>query len=441
MGYIIDAAIWDITHGGNVKSREAALSYVTDAGQFYTLGQEAETVASINYGLTVIASVLAQTAPAVNYQTLNGDNSTAIVTQHTDATLVAESVNTEIAGLVKIVTDAITAGVATNIPARSIRNTLIKVATGKYQEVLPIIVPAECCIIGDELRSTAVSPRRASGTTASKLSRNNFTYELTGNLTPAKDTKYSSKAIERVGAIVGDLVEGITVTPTTGNTETQSALYPFANIDKGHERKAVETLARMIRRNIDHGVGTKVEARSTLPLADDMATPADGHARNLLIANKEFIKAEIIGWIADQYPNLKYSRTKCMQDTGYIIDAVVYDLTFGGNWQSVNAGEAYYQGAVLQINASEKAATIAAYGELKAIMQTVARNITVTPTYGTGSQVSGTAATITQSTTIGGLLDDIINIVDNGSGSETIVYPSITGASAALQSDHADIGT
>jgi hypothetical protein len=441
MGYIIDAAIWDITHGGNVRSREAALSYVTDAGQFYTLGQEAETVASINYGLTVIASVLAQTAPAVNYQTLNGDNSTAIVTQHTDATLIAESVNTEISGLVKIVTDAITAGVATNIPARLIRNSLIKVATGKYQEVLPIIVPAECCIIGDELRSTAVSPRRASGTTASKLSRNNFTYELSGNLTPAKDTKYSSKAIERVGAIVGDLVEGIAVTPTTGNTETQSALYPFANIDKGHERKAVETLARMIRRNIDHGVGTKVEARSTLPLADDMATPADGHARNLLIANKEFIKAEIIGWIADQYPTLKYSRTKCMQDTGYIIDAVVYDLTFGGNWQSVNAGEAYYQGAVLQINASEKAATIAAYGELKAIMQTVARNITVTPTYGTGSQVSGTAATITQSTTIGGLLDDIINIVDNGSGSETIVYPSITGASAALQSDHADIGT
>ena len=441
MGYIIDAAIWDITHGGNVRSREAALSYVTDAGQFYTLGQEAETVASINYGLTVIASVLAQTAPAVNYQTLNGDNSTAIVTQHTDATLLAESVNTEISGLVKIVTDAITAGVATNIPARLIRNSLIKVATGKYQEVLPIIVPAETCIIGDELRSTAVSPRRASGTTASKLSRNNFTYQLSGNLTPAKDTKYSSKAIERVGAIVGDLVEGIAVTPTTGNTETQSALYPFANIDKGHERKAVETLARMIRRNIDHGVGTKVEARSTLPLADDMATPADGHARNLLIANKEFIKAEIIGWIADQYPTLKYSRTKCMQDTGYIIDAVVYDLTFGGNWQSVNAGEAYYQGAVLQINASEKAATIAAYGELKALMQTVARNITVTPTYGTGSQVAGTAATTTQSTTIGGLLDDIINIVDNGSGSEAIVYPSITGASAALQSDHADIGT
>ena len=165
-----------------------------------------------------------------------------------------------------------------------LETTLIKVATGKYQEVLPIIVPAECCIIGDELRATtAVSPRRASGTTASKLSRNNFTYQLTGNLTPAKDTKYSSKAIERVGAIVGDLVEGVTVTATTGNTETQSALYPFANIDKGHERKAVEQSSTYDRRrNIDHGVGTKVEARSTLPLADDMATPADRTCKKLI---------------------------------------------------------------------------------------------------------------------------------------------------------------
>ena len=443
MGYIVDAIIWDITHGGNVKSREAALSYVNAPGSSEYQNQKAETVASINYGLTVIQAVLNQTAPSVNYQTTNGDNSTAIVAQHTDATLTAEAVYAEIQGLVKIITDAITAGVATNIPARIIRNTLIKVATGKYQEVLPIIVPAECCIIGDELRSTAVSPRRASGTDSSKISRNNFTYQLDGNLTPRYDAKYSSKAIERIEAIVGDIVEGVSVTATTGNTETQSQLYPFANIDKGHERKSVETLARMIRRNIDWGIGDKIEARATLPLAADMGTPADGYARNLLIANKEFFKAELLGWIADQYPNLKYSRTKCAQDTGYIVDAVVYDLTFGGNWQSVNAGEAYYQGAVLQINSSEKAATLAAYAQLKALMQTVARNILVTPTYGAVSQEFNSRASggVTQATTIGNLLDDIINIVDNGSGSETITYPSITGASAALQSDHADIGT
>jgi hypothetical protein len=443
MGFIIDAAIWDFTHGGNVRSREAALKYVQQPGQFYVLGQEGETVASINYGLTVLASVLAQTAPAANYQTLNGDNSTAVVTQYFDITLIAEAtVLTEVQGLVKIVTDAITAGVATNIPARIIRNTLVKVATGKYQEVLPIIVPAECCIIGDELRSTAVAPRRASGTSASKISRNSFTYQLDGNLTPKKDAKYSLKAYDRVAAILGDIVEGISVSATTGNTETQSALYPFANIDKGHERKSVDQLARLIKRNIDHGLGDKIEAYDTLPLADTMATPANGYARNLLHANREFIKSEMIGWIADQYPTLKYSRTKCRQDTGYILDSVLYDITYGGNWQSVNAGEAYFVGAVQDSPAaSERAATIASYGYLKSIMQTIARNITVTPTYGVASQVPGTAALAAQATTIGNLLDDVIDIVTNGSGSVAVTYPSVTGASAGLQSDFADIGT
>ena len=177
--------------------------------------------------------------------------------------------------------------------------------------------------------------------------------------------------------------------------EVQSANYPFANVDKGNERAAVETLARLVKRNIDFGMGDKAEASATLPLAAAMATPADGYARDLLIANKDFIKSEIIGWIQDDanYPTLKYSRTKCRQDTGYLIDAVVYDLTYGGNWQSVIAAEAYFVGAVQDSPAaSERAATIAAYGYLKSIMQTIARNIAVTPTYGVETQVTAALA-------------------------------------------------
>ena len=87
MGFLIDAFIWDITHGGNVRSREAALKYVNEPGQFYILGREAETVASITYGLTLIEKVLKQEAPAVNYQTTNGDNSTATVAQYFETAL------------------------------------------------------------------------------------------------------------------------------------------------------------------------------------------------------------------------------------------------------------------------------------------------------------------------------------------------------------------
>ena len=40
---------------------------------------------------------------------------------------------------------------------------------------------------------------------------------------------------------------------------------------------------------------------------------------------------EVTAYIKNTYPP-KYSKTKCRQDVGYIIDAVVYDLTHGGNW-------------------------------------------------------------------------------------------------------------
>ena len=425
MGYIVDGLIHDITHGGNVRSREAALSYVTDAGLFYTLGQEAETVATINYGLTVMQAVLAQTAPGVNYQTSNGDNSTAVTAQYFNANLKAESVLTEVTGLTKIITDAITAGVATNIPDRLIRNTLIKIATGKYYEVLPIIVPAECCIIGDELRATQVQPRKSNNST----------------LTMAEDYLYSNTAIERVQAIIGDIVEGVSVTATTGNTQAQSATYPLANNETGYVRDAVQKLTRMYRRRTDWALGRKEEAIATFTLADAMTDPADGYARNLLIANRKFLQLELVGYITENYPTLKYSRTACKKDVGYLVDAVAYDLTYGGNWQTVNAGEAYHVGASPNIPAAQKVATLAAYGYLKGIMQTVGRNITVTPgTQSAVSQTPGTAGDAGSATAIGALLDDFINIVDNGTGSETIVYPSITGAAAGLQTDHSLLG-
>jgi pectin methylesterase-like acyl-CoA thioesterase len=62
----------------------------------------------------------------------------------------------------KIVTDTITAGDTTAIPTRLVPNTTINVKSGRYKEVLPIIVPAETVILGDEVRSTNVAAASAS---------------------------------------------------------------------------------------------------------------------------------------------------------------------------------------------------------------------------------------------------------------------------------------
>jgi hypothetical protein len=422
MGLIVDALVWDITHGGNVRSREAALSYVNDATEVYTKGQEAQTVASIEYGLTVIQAVLNQEAPAANYQALNGDNSTAIVDQYTSDVLVAEpGVIDRITNLTGIITDAVTAGNDLDIPDRLITTNLIKVSTGKYYEVLPIIVPAETAILGDELRSTQVQPRKASNS----------------NLTPRKDVKFSFSAAERMEEIVGDIVTGIAVSPTDGNTVLQDQTWPFAETTV--VGPATQKLARVIRKSIDQRVGDKIEAVYLPKYESDTLDNCAG--RDLLLQNKDFLKAEIEAYLDDQYPTLYYSRTKCKQDVGFIIDAVCYDLTYGGNWQSYNAGAAYYAGTTqIAPDSSEQAATIAAYGYLKSLLQTVARNIAVDPVYQieriTGNvdtvpvpQIAGNGCDTAGATIIGNVMDDLIEIVTNGPSGVTIQYPSIDTSS------------
>ena len=324
---------------------------------------------------------------------------------------------TELSG---VITDAITAGVATNIPARHIRTTLIRVSTGSYKEVLPIIVPAECCIMGDELRATNVQPRTI--------------YNSANTLTSIDDFQYTYEGIKHMESIVGDIITGASVTPETGNTQTQDQSWPYA--ETAIVAPAVKKLARSIRRKIDYGLGIKNE--SALTPYYDMSDPADGKLRDLNLLNKEFIQAEIVGFIADGYPNLKYSRTKCKQDVGFILDALAYDLTYGGNWQTVKAGEAYWEATNLQINSSEKTATLAAYGYLRDLVQTVGRNITVTPVYQNDkSQKAGVPGDTGASNRARDLVINIIDIITNGSGTVATTYPLLTGTSAAVASDFA----
>ena len=89
--------------------REAALAYFTTGGLSYINGQEDETVAAINYLETVIGNVPNKEDPMANYQTLNSVASP--ITQPSPAGFdKTTGVNTTIANLIDIITNAITAG-------------------------------------------------------------------------------------------------------------------------------------------------------------------------------------------------------------------------------------------------------------------------------------------------------------------------------------------
>jgi hypothetical protein len=440
VGFVVDALIYDLRHGGNVKTRGAANSLIgglseTEVETYAPLVTESdESIAAYNYLVTVVEDVLAQTAPAVNYQNLNGDNSTAKVSQYFNADLVAEEgADTTVAALVEVITDAIAARAAAtapaqiaaalaSVPARRSPNNLISVATGQYRETLPIIVPEQTCCEGDELRSTNAGPA--------------------GSLIDLSDVLYSSGALTRLETVVGQIVLGSNVTESTGNTATQSAVFPYASSD---EEADVKQLVRLMQHRIDFGAGTTHMISNTDPTGYNVGyLTGYGDARRLLKENKEFLKAEIIAYIAENYPTVKYSKTICKRDVGYIVDAMIYDLTYGGFTQSLNAGLAYFDGTTgLLIDSTELMATTASYSRLKTVMQQVVANTGVSKSTGNAATQWTDATNLTggaaASSFIGANIDIITNILAGDSTTNTppsVTVTSITGTDTFVTAGH-----
>ncbi len=220
--------------------------------------------------------------------------------------------------------------------------------------------------------------------------------------------------------MVGQIILGTNVTESAGNTATQSAVVPFAS---SVEVATIQELVRVMQHQIDFKVGTTIMESSADPTGYNVGFLGGfGDARKLLKENKDFIKDEITAWIAVNYPEVKYSKTKCRRDIGFIVDSVLYDLTYGGKWSTLTAAVAYFHGnnsSQLMIDSTEVAATAAAYSRLKTVMQQIAANTVVTKSTGNSAvqwrdttYLTGGASA---SSTIGSLIDIVINVVQGDS--------------------------
>lgn len=413
VGFIVDRLIWDIGHGGNLKMRAAAFSLLGafgEAGEFsapeesrpyVTLAAEAdEGVAAYEQLKLLVANVLANEAPSTVYQNV-GQDSTAIVAQYINTDYVAEAgITSTTDELIDIVITALTDQATTNLPTRRVPNNTIFVKTGQYRETLPIIVPAETALVGDEKRSVNAGPA--------------------GSLISRDDAKYSIGALGRLETVVGQIILGSNVTESTGNTETQISAFPVAT---SIEETTIKQLVRTIQHQVDFKVGTTNLVSSADPTGYNTTFLSGfGDARKLLTENKEFIKEEITAYINANFASVKYSRTKCKRDVGFIVDAIAYDITYGGKWSTLNAGLAYFDGNAstdLQIDSTEIAATAAAYSRMKTVIQQIIANTTVTKSTGNNATQWTDSTNLTggsaANATVGSLIDIIINIIQGDS--------------------------
>ena len=171
-----------------------------------------------------------------------------------------------------------------------------------------------------------------------------------------------------------------------------------------------------------------------------------------LIQNKEFIKDEVVAWIAGQVAlgtspfafDFTYNVDKCERDVGLIIDALIYDLTYGGNLQTYDAAASYYVGAAAQYGSGEKEETVAAYQRLKEVVGQVIieTQVVKSPSNTLTQDFSQATGSNNAKTFAENRIQEIIDYLDgDGASLPTRTFPDITWTSAGFQSDFALLGT
>jgi hypothetical protein len=435
-GTIIDGTVFDLTHGGNLYSTTATQAYFKTLTSFTSTGTTQQSpvfAASLVYLKdTLFPAIMTNTAPEVNYQTVNSISTKAIQNTTTVTTSLIESGTLATAqGLLAIVTGALSAGTYGNIPQLQRPHTTIYLKTGTFNEYGPIVVPIDTAIVGDELRSTIVQVAGA-------------------QVNLINDRVKTATALQRVQSVLTNLIANNTVTPTTTgtiapNTATQVKTLPAGDVGNTSAVNLVVTNIRIIQdmfagggvitgpTNPNYPKGLLHQPAISMPTVtgyNSSYLANYGDAVTLIQANYQFIKDEIVSFLNTDI-NLtgsaqwsSYSDTykaETLRDLTNMLDAICYDMTYGCNSQSLITGSSYYSLNTAQLVPPYLLGVQEAVARLSVIIGQIVQKTSVTRSTGntTTQYTTGTAGSAVSASFAQARVADILYWINNGSPDTT----------------------
>jgi hypothetical protein len=150
------------------------------------------------------------------------------------------------------------------------------------------------------------------------------------------------------------------------------------------------------------------------------------NAYSLISINLEYVKSEVVGWIADQVAgptapfdgSFTYNESRFTRDLEYILEALMYDIIYGGNSQTRDAGLNFYNGVgdliELQIEAGTEEEIAAAIDYAKYVVKQVIQDLDPDNIYSVLTRTSGAAAGTDEVDRVEELMSDVSNIIANG---------------------------
>jgi len=179
------------------------------------------------------------------------------------------------------------------------------------------------------------------------------------------------------------------------------------------------------------------------PVPGALPTTDANDAALHLQANRDFLAAEVVAFVNANTPPVGYNQAKCLRDAKYLVDALTYDILYGGNYASRIVAESYFEGAVAQLPVAQQAKTVNSYTHISTVIGNVVQGVSVTPTTG-NTEVQDTSnanATATEATQLDTLITIVTDVITaNGIGGlPAEVMPVVTNESATEQAAKAAI--
>jgi hypothetical protein len=421
-GYICDAIAHDIYYSGNLKTVQAALAYfnASASSKIVIDTQLANTLAAIGYIETLILKVINNEDPDVRYQQ---SVLQYIDTDITDGGLAQTTVENLFDEFLEILS---------NPPnARGARALLVENKEFIKAEVINYINNKYSSFTYDD-----VTCQRDVGYVIDAVGYDLMFGSNFQTLTAAR-RYFDAAASVAIGVQKAATIDAFTFLRDEILAVVAASATAVASVTEN---------MNMFLDIITFGLDQEPAIVNPNPTGYDVNFQS---ARTLIEGNRTFIKAEIIQYVSSIYIGLSFDPAVYQKNVDYILDALYYDLTYGGNIQSLIAGSAYYSYGDFQYSAPEEPAIIAAYGYLKDLVEDIALDIPVSALQVGVPQFRGTPGNVSASSTAGSRIGNIITIIEDGLGSiPATITPStawvaagLTGANSALQSAKSTLQT
>jgi hypothetical protein len=371
VGYMVDAISHDIQYGGNAAMWNAAQIYFVNMTNLLPLDQRDATREAFTRMANVIHDVIRNVAVVKS----PGNSSV----QDTSNLTARREIAAEAKALGLMVANIADDNNPDNLPSRFEPQTawmpaIVKTEKDKVDNALETLVTSMINFISTEYNGISYPKekcRRDVGIIVDALSydvqyRTNYATRLCANM-------YFDNAIsvlpfdQRIQTAdfyvtMAELVKDVVRELAAGQDVTGS---PATAVEAEWAADMIRIIEEAIRRDSLDALPELIEPDTSWV---DAAEIAAGEA---IDAQLNELGDDVTQFLRDNFTIVDYSKAKCRRDSGYILDAMSWDLNYGGNLASRWNADFYYWNNQLRIPENTREATAKSYRKLGEIVSKV----------------------------------------------------------------------